>query len=478
MGLNNKKYLDYAGLEKLVDMHAVVPHPQVEITEEGAYKLAFDEHGHIVSKSPLTAGDLKLDKAMHFVGVSTTDPTASTGATVAGHNGSFVAGDVCIYKRSGETGYEEYIYTGNVWELLGDADSYALKSITITSGNEYITGGGDLSENRTLSHKTYTAANAAIKSIGRDSGGHVVIGKDILVQEAGGHDHDHTTSTPIAKDTYVTEAAGNTTKLSINSSKATVLTGIEDKHANLDTTSIRGVSGTTKVSKATAGTEIEVAKIDKEVVYGEADVGREVTVATRSQSTTTVGNANVGNGTSVVADVTVKQTAISQNAYTASYQEADECLCLSPAAITVTPELDITQKNITEAVASTTEIYTVDGTETFNAAAQSTKKIGYAVANGAITSYTFAEVDVATANATATTVATGGVSAGGAGAAIMTGTGITNTEVLNGATIVKGTAGDVDVVDEVTTTKNADVTFAGTTSTHRESAHTHNLYTE
>ena len=713
MGLNNKKYLDYAGLEKLVDMHAVVPHPQVEITAEGAYKVAFDEHGHITSKSPLTAADLGLDNALHFVGVSTTDPTASTGATVAGHTGSFVAGDVCIYKRSGETGYEEYIYTGNVWELLGDADSYALKSITITSGNEYITGGGDLSENRTLTHKTYTAADPAIKSIGRDAGGHVVIGKDILVQSSGGHAHDHATSTTIAKDTYVTNVTDNHTKLSITPSKATVLTGIEDKLANLDTTSIRGVSGTTKVSKATAGTAITVAKAGTEVVYGEANVGTEVTgLAKRAATTTKVGNANiatsatiignadvgeavvygtadvgsevtvdagkadvgaatrygtanvgekvsvatqataqtkvgnadvgaavvygtadvgaqitvdagkadvgtavtglakradsatvygtanVGTGTQVasgaVESVSAPKVNVTKAAYNADYEADDECLVLSPITITAeAPEVVLAKTTIKEAVAapdtqtlwavqattasvtpavdskrtvsftpataapdtqtltpakavsdastkiygvagsiditpaaeapstqtltpatasnrtvkftpakaadttrkltpakaatatiygaveSTTEIYGVTADQvSIKPAVQSTKKIVPAVANGEITPYTFADIDVATANAAPTTVATGSVSVGGAGAAIMTGTETTDTAVLNGATIVKGTTGDVDVVDEATATKNAAATFAGTTDTHTEGTHTHILYTE
>lgn len=710
MGLNNKKYLDYAGLEKLVNIHAVVPHPQVEITEEGAYKLAFDEHGHITSKSPLTARDLGLDNALHFVGVSTTDPTASTGATVTGHTGGFVAGDVCIYKRSGETGYEEYIYTGTAWELLGDADSYALKSVNISGDNTYITGGGTLAANRTLTHKTYTAANAAIKSIGRDSGGHVVIGKDILVQSSGGHSHDHTTSTPIAKDTYVTSVTDNHTQLSISPTTAKVLNGLEEKLANLNTTSIIGVSsGNVTASKATAGTAISVAKAGTEVVYGEANVGTEVTglakraasttkvgnaniatsatiignadvgdavvygtadvgsqvtvqdgkadvgaatrygtanvgtavavatqdtaqtkvgnadvgaavvygtanvgdqitvdagkadvgtavtVATRASSQTTVGNANVGTGTTVasgsVTSVTAPTISVTKTAYNAEYEADNECLVLSPITITASaPTVTLGTKTIKEAVSSETKIYAVGGTTnitpavasnrtvsftpataapstqtltpakavsdastkiygvagsiditpateapasqtltpavasnrtksftpakaadttrkltpakaatatiygavestteiygvtadqvSIKPAVQSTKKIVPAVANGTITPYTFSNVNVPIANPAATTVATGSVSVGGAGAAIMTGVGVTDLDVMTAATIVKVTAGDVEVVDEVTATKNAAVTFTGTTDTHTEGTHTHTLYTE
>lgn len=726
MAINNKKYLDYAGLEKLKDLKAIVPHPTPIAKTEGAYKFALDESGHIYSTSPLTAGDLGLDNALHFVGVSTTDPAASTGATVAGHTGSFVAGDVCIYQRANETGYEEYIYTGAAWELLGDASSYALRdevnAIKVTAGH-HLTGGGVLGDGEiTLSHGGFGTAKETdvIKSISIDECGHVKSGNDILVQSDGGHSHDHVTLTPIAKDTYVTNVTDNHTKLSINPTTAKVLTGIEDKLANLNTTSIRGVSGTTKVvSKATAGTAVSVAKAGAEVVYGEANVGTEVTglakraatttkvgnaniatsatiignadvgeavvygtadvgtevtvdagkadvgsatrygtanvgekvsvatqataqtkvgnadvgaavvygtadvgdqitvdagkadvgtavtgLAKRANTQTTIGNANVGTGTTVASGtvtsvskptVTVTPTA-ETNAYHATVSE--ETLILTPATLTVTataeataPTVTLGTKTIKEAVASenkiwgvneatasvtpavasnrtvsftpataapstqtltpakavsdastkiygvagsiditpaeeapttqtltpakasnrtvkftpakaadtarkltpakaatatiygavesTTEIYGVTADQvSIKPAVQSTKKIVPAVANGEITPYTFAEIEVATANAAATTVATGSVSVGGAGAAIMTGTETTDTAVLNGATIVKGTTGDVDVVDEVTVTKNAATTFAGTADNKTIAPHTHILYAE
>jgi hypothetical protein len=104
MAINNKKYLDYAGLEKLKDLKAVVPHPTPIAKTEAAYKFALDENGHVYSTSPLTAGDLGLDNALHFIGVSTTDPLSATGATVAGYTKSFVAGDVCLFKRTKTAG--------------------------------------------------------------------------------------------------------------------------------------------------------------------------------------------------------------------------------------------------------------------------------------------------------------------------------------------------------------------------------------
>lgn len=61
-----------------------------------------------------------LTGAMHFIGVSTTDPSTGT-ATVEGHE-EFEAGDVCLY------GQKEYVYTGTAWVELGDEGSYLTKT--------------------------------------------------------------------------------------------------------------------------------------------------------------------------------------------------------------------------------------------------------------------------------------------------------------------------------------------------------------
>ena len=331
MGQNNKKYLDYAGLEKLVDMHAVVPHPEMtENVTKRALKFAYDEHGHITEVDTLTAADLGLNHALHFRGESTTDPLSTTGATVTTEPiGSFEAGDIVIYKRTktaGDNGqgnfyddgdnttelyYEEYIYTGSAWELLGDASSYALKEIKVAGDGTFITGGGDLSSNRTLSHKTYTEAAAAITAIGRDAGGHVIIGNEITVQSGGGSVHDHTTSITIPKDTYVVGVSPTKTNLSTNSSKAKVLKSLPGEFSNLNTTSITGVSGSTTASKAKAGTAISVAKVGNAIKYGTADVGTEVTgLAKRAAQATTVGNANVASAPTTVGNADVGDAVV------------------------------------------------------------------------------------------------------------------------------------------------------------------------
>lgn len=117
-----------------------------------------------------------LTGAMHFVGVSTTDPAAE-GATVAGHT-KWAAGDVVLY------GNKEYVLkassnTAANWVELGDEGSHALKTIQISAGGG-LTGGGDLSKDRTISHAgkaagltDVTAANATfVSGIKFDSYGH------------------------------------------------------------------------------------------------------------------------------------------------------------------------------------------------------------------------------------------------------------------------------------------------------------------
>lgn len=94
----------------------------------------------------ITAADLGLDNAMHFLGTSTTAITDGGAQTPTINNATItpVAGDVVLY------GNQEFVYnSANKWELLGDEGSYALKTVSITAGNG-LTGGGTLASSRTL----------------------------------------------------------------------------------------------------------------------------------------------------------------------------------------------------------------------------------------------------------------------------------------------------------------------------------------
>lgn len=106
-----------------------------------------DENGNItVSKKNITAEDLGLTKVMEFLGTtstaiandSTTNPVRIDDTDVTAGKG-----DVVLY------GTKEFVFDGTKWKELGDQGSHALKSITIT-GNDGLTGGGDLTQNRTI----------------------------------------------------------------------------------------------------------------------------------------------------------------------------------------------------------------------------------------------------------------------------------------------------------------------------------------
>lgn len=68
--------------------------------------------------------------AMHYIGLSTTDPTSETGPTVAGYSKAFKAGDVVSY-NIGDSKKEYVLEASGTWRELGDEGAYVLKhSIT------------------------------------------------------------------------------------------------------------------------------------------------------------------------------------------------------------------------------------------------------------------------------------------------------------------------------------------------------------
>ena len=95
----------------------------------------------------ITADMLGLSGAMTFVGVAVT--AISQGSTQneidLDDSTTYIAkkGDVVIY------GNKEFVWVGSKWQELGDEQSFALKSVTVT-GTGYLTGGGSLEANRTI----------------------------------------------------------------------------------------------------------------------------------------------------------------------------------------------------------------------------------------------------------------------------------------------------------------------------------------
>lgn len=75
----------------------------------------------IATRDYVTSAVSDLNGAMHFIGVSTTDPLSENGPTVTGVT-SFKAGDVVLF------GYDEYVYDGSKWVTLGNESIYAKDS--------------------------------------------------------------------------------------------------------------------------------------------------------------------------------------------------------------------------------------------------------------------------------------------------------------------------------------------------------------
>jgi len=116
-----------------------------------------------------------LSGAMHYIGTTTTEVTdgGSEQPTIGGSPVTeLTAGDVVLY------GNQEFIWNGSAWELFGDEGSYALKTISISAGTG-LTGGGNLTENRTISLSTESQtslgrADSALQSVSHGTDGDYV----------------------------------------------------------------------------------------------------------------------------------------------------------------------------------------------------------------------------------------------------------------------------------------------------------------
>ena len=104
----------------------------------------------------ITAADFGLSQALVFKGTSKTELSdgSTTKPITLSDNSSLTpaTGYVVLY------GSYEYVWTGSAWERLGGDGSYALNSVSITGANG-LTGGGNLTENRTISHATKTVTS-------------------------------------------------------------------------------------------------------------------------------------------------------------------------------------------------------------------------------------------------------------------------------------------------------------------------------
>lgn len=99
----------------------------------GTTKATFD--GSSAKTFNVTAADLGLSSAMHFIGAATVAITedSKTDPKITGYTFTNAQkGDVVLYNHL------EFVWDGTKWEKLGDDSSYALKTITATATDDDI----------------------------------------------------------------------------------------------------------------------------------------------------------------------------------------------------------------------------------------------------------------------------------------------------------------------------------------------------
>lgn len=98
---------------------------------DGTTKATFD--GSSAKTFNVTAADLGLSSAMHFIGTATVAITedSKVDPKITGYNfANAQKGDVVLYNHL------EFVWNGTKWEKLGDDSSYALKTITATATDD------------------------------------------------------------------------------------------------------------------------------------------------------------------------------------------------------------------------------------------------------------------------------------------------------------------------------------------------------
>ena len=207
---------------------------------------------HTLSAADVLA-ELGLAAAMHFVGAaesSTSTPsagnyikaristatsnnfkiirltTSGTATEIAAALGDVFSDGTKEYVCTTAGLYNSTASSSNMFTLLGDEGSYALNSISVTGTGE-LSGGGTLTQDRTITHKTHTAVSLT------SSGAKVVVA-------LASNDYGHLTSA-----SQKTISSHSYTPAGTNAASSVTLTG--GSTSKLVTTSITGTNGTDTV---------------------------------------------------------------------------------------------------------------------------------------------------------------------------------------------------------------------------------------
>ena len=156
-----------------------------------------------------------LAGAMHFVGVSTTDPKGTTGATVSGHT-KWAAGDVVIF------GNKEFVLDkaenkAANWHELGDESIYAVKGSIVNA---------DIAANAAIDQSKINGLSASLaakvdKVTDAVNGNFVAFGANGAVVDSGKKAADFATASSVTQLTGRVEAA----ETDIDNLKAVTIAG-------------------------------------------------------------------------------------------------------------------------------------------------------------------------------------------------------------------------------------------------------------
>ena len=144
------------GITEVTISQPTVNNGTLTIQANGTSKGTFTANQSGNTTINITASDLGLSDAIHFIGSSSTAITdgGTETPTISGYSGTAkTAGNVVLYSG------KEYIWTGSAWEQLGDESSWALNSVSIT-GTGALGGGGTLASDRTITHNELNTSGA------------------------------------------------------------------------------------------------------------------------------------------------------------------------------------------------------------------------------------------------------------------------------------------------------------------------------
>lgn len=236
----------------------------------------------------INASDLGLSNALHFIGAK--DSLPSTGSN----------GDVVL------VGSKEYVYSDG-WKELGDGDSHALKTVTVTAGDG-LTGGGTLASNFTISHADTSSASSVTAS-----GRKYITG---VTLDTYGHVTGLTTGTETVTDTNTTYDLAASASSTNGNVKINLTAG--GSGSGIDSITIKG-TGATSVTTDSSG----VITIDSiNTTYSDATTSASglmtAAMVTKLNGIATGATANTGTITEIKANGTSVATSGSANIPAAS----------------------------------------------------------------------------------------------------------------------------------------------------------------